>query len=383
MGPPWCVCSRGVEMARRVLWLSKGLGRGGAEQLLVEHAFAARHAPDLTFEAAYLLPWKDQLVGELEKLGIPCHCLEVSSEADLRWLGRLRRLVIETRADIVHAHSPLSASLARVWLRSLRPRPSFVYTEHNVASAYEPATRALNWSTYALNDAVIAVSDEVRMSVPSRFRSNVETIVHGIDVGAVREAASARDAVRAEFGVTDGQLLGVTVANLREGKGYPILLEAAQRVVGPRSPWRFIAAGQGPLEQELRERCERLGVAEQFRFLGYRSDARRLLAGADVFVLASLQEGLPVAVMEAMALGVPVVATRVGGLPEAVEDGVNGLLVPAADRNALADALRRVEDPALRERLAAGARDRGEQFSAEAATERINQIYRALPTRRR
>src|SRR3954447_8019441 len=262
----------------RVLWLTKGLGPGGAERLLVEQAHALRDVDGFEFEAAYLLPWKNHLVPELEALGVPTHCLGVENEADLRWLSRLRSLARRRDYAVVHAHSPLSASLARVMNRTLRPRAAFVYTEHNRWPSYHWATRAANASTFLLNDAVIAVSDDVRASIPAPLRTRVETVVHGIDVAAVRAEAQDRAAVRSEFGIGDDELLAVTIANLRHGKGYPVLLDAAAQLLWAGAPVRFLAVGQGPVGAELRARLEQLGLGDGFRVLGYRADARRILA---------------------------------------------------------------------------------------------------------
>src|SRR5436190_2760509 len=148
----------------RVLWLTKGLGPGGAERLLVEQARAVGDVDGFEFDAAYLLPWKNHLVPELEELGVRTHCLGVKTEADLRWLSRLRSLARRRGYDVIHAHSPLSASSARGMNRTLRPRVAFVYTEHNRWPSYHWATRTANASTFLLNDAAIAVSDDVRAS---------------------------------------------------------------------------------------------------------------------------------------------------------------------------------------------------------------------------
>ena len=189
-------------------------------------------------------------------------------------------------------------------------------------------TRIANQVTASLDDATVAVSEDVRTTM-GRRAEHTEVIAHGIDVDGVRSHLHERDAVRAELGIGDDELLAVTVANLREKKGYPVLLDAARRVVDAGAPVRFVAAGQGPLEAELRARITELDLGARFGLLGYVPNAARLVAGGDVFVLASQHEGLPLAVMEALALGVPVVATRVGGIPELVEDGTSGLLVPA------------------------------------------------------
>ncbi|HXY91644.1 MAG TPA: glycosyltransferase [Acidimicrobiia bacterium] len=361
----------------RVLWITKGLGPGGAERLLVEHA-AAGDQDRFRYEAAYLLPWKDHLVPELAERGVASRCLNVRNELDPRWLARLDRLLRDGGFDVVHLHSPSVAAGARVLVKA-RPasrRPRIVYTEHNRWPSYHPVTRAANRGTYRLNDAVLAVSDDVRDSVSPSLRSRVEVLVHGIDVPTVRAARTRRAEIRAELGVAPGTVLAVTIANLRAKKDYPGLLTAARLVLDRGVPVRFVAAGQGPDETDIRRRHRELGLGDEFRLLGYRADATDLVAAADVYVLASRHEGLPVSVMEALTLGVPVVATNVGGLREVVTDGSDGLLVEPGHPRALADAIGRVAtDAELRARLGGNADRDCARFSSARAVRRIEEIY--------
>ena len=170
-----------------------------------------------------------------------------------------------------------------------------------------------------------------------------------------------------------------TVANLRTEKGYDVLLSAARLVLERSDEVVFLSVGQGPLEQELLRRHDELGLGDRFRFLGFSEHALGLLAASDVFCLGSRQEGLPLAFMEATALGLPVVVTAVGGLPQFVEDGVNGLLVEPERPDRLATALTRVvDDTDLRTRLAAGSRALGERFDARRAVERQEAVYGEL-----
>jgi len=359
----------------RVLWLIKGLGPGGAERLLVEHATTGNRAR-CSYEAAYLLDWKQHLVPQLEAARVPTHCLGVRTERDPRWVYRLDRLLRRNRYDVVHAHSPLVAAVGRVVARALPKsrRPAFVYTEHNRWPSYKTLTRVANEATYGMNDHVFAVSADVRDSVKPKWRESVEVIVHGIDVPWVRSHLIQRELVRNELGMKPGEVLALTVANLRAAKNYPGLLDAARRVVDSGAPVRFVAAGQGPLEAEIRELHAQSGLGDHFTLLGYRDDATRLIAGADVFVLASDHEGLPVTVMEALTLGVPVVAPAVGGLREVVSPE-NGILVAPGDPQALADAIVRVTDPAVRGALADGAARTGLRFSSKDAVDRIDAVY--------
>jgi glycosyltransferase involved in cell wall biosynthesis len=243
---------------------------------------------------------------------------------------------------------------------------------------YHRATRAANRLTFPLNDWVVAVSNDVRETVDPRLRPRVEVLEHGIDLERVRSHRADREHVRAELGIADDEVLAVTVANLRPVKGYPLLMRAARRVIDATPNIRFVTAGQGVQEGELRTLCAEIGLGDRFAMLGYVPNAARLIAAADLFVLASEHEGMPVAVMEALALGVPVVATAVGGLREAVVPGENGFLVPPGDAVALADAMLRLGDPVERARLSAGALRSSERYSIGPAVARLEEIYRQV-----
>jgi glycosyltransferase involved in cell wall biosynthesis len=358
----------------RILWLIKGLGPGGAENLLVAAARTAGGTA-CAYEVAYLLEQKSHLVPALADAGVPAHCLHGGAPWDLRWVVRLRRLVASGRHDVVHAHSPFAASLARLALRTLRPsqRPKLVYTEHNTW-----LTRTINRVTYPLDDSRVFVSSDAYRSVPSRLRRG-EVIHHGIVLDDLLRNTGDRDETRAELGIPADTVVAITVANYRVEKAYPVLLEAASQVLARQRDVQFISVGQGPLEAEVHGLHERLGLGDGFRLLGRRSDVPRLLRAADLFVLSSDWEGLPVAVMEAMAAGLPVVATAVGGLPDVIVDGVNGRLVPPRQPDALAAAVGEVASNArLRTSLATAAAETGRGFDARVTSERLASTYRGL-----
>lgn len=361
----------------KVLWLTKGLGPGGAERLLLSFAQNADH-DRFELHAAYLLPWKDHLVADLETAGVTVHCVDSAKPWDVRWWWRLRRLIATIGIDVVHLHSPLVAAQARLVLRTLRRRrPRVVTTEHNVWSSHQLATRALNAGTIGLDDHVFAVSDQVRDSMSLRVRDRVEVLIHGVDVDAIASRRQERSAARSEHGLDDDDVVVVTVANLRANKDYPNLLQAARRLVADGVPVTFLAVGQGPLEDELAAMKDDLGLGHRFRFLGYQADPIRVLAAGDVFCLSSQYEGLPIALLEALAMGLPVVSTEVGGVPAVITDGVEGRLVPAGDAVALAAAIAELADPAVRGRLAGAAASRCADFSIVHAVERQQEIYDA------
>lgn len=362
--------------ALRVLWLTKGLGPGGAERLLV--ALARTIDRDrFSCTAAYLLPEKHHLVGELETAGVTAVCLEGAAEHDPRWAGRLRRLVVDEDFDVVHIHAPYPAAVARPVLHSLgRRRPAIVYTEHNSWDGYGRLTRWANALTYPLDDVRLAVSPAALASMPARFRRRTEVLIHGVDLGEVAAHAANRERVRAELGVSAGTVLIVTLANLRAHKDYPTLLEATRRALDAGAAIRVVAVGQGPLEADVRRLAERLGLGDAFQLLGYRADALDVLAAGDIFTLASKAEGYPVSLMEALALGQPVVATAVGGITDAVRSGVEGLTVPAGRPDLLGEALVQLAgDAASRRSFGEAARARGARFDIRRATARIEQLY--------
>jgi glycosyltransferase involved in cell wall biosynthesis len=374
-----------VGVTRRVLIVIKGLGRGGAEQLLVSGApYLDRQRYHYQF--AYLLPWKDSLVGELGRLGLPVHCLRGGRGAG--WVGRLRTLVRQSGVELIHAHSPVAAAAARVAAgRGTR----IVYTEHNVWSRYHPATYAANLLTFPRNDHVFAVSEVVRSSVryPGPLRAlpmpPVETLHHGLDPAAVAawggdgEAGGGAARVRAELGIPEGVPVVGNIANFKAAKDHATLLRAAAKVHGELPEVRFVLVGQGPLEPRARRLAAELGLDGTVVFAGFRTDAPRLATAFDVFTLSSTYEGLPIALIEAMALGRPAVVTGVGGTPEVVDDGAQGVVVPPRDPGALADGLLRLlGDTELRAKMGAMARERAFDFDIRKAVGRMEQVYAEL-----
>ena len=363
-----------------MLWLVKGLGPGGAERLLV---LSARHRDRGRFavRVGYLLPHKVALVAELEAEGVPCLCLGRARLADLRWLRTLRRSLVTEPVDVVHAHSPLAAVGARLVVRSLprRRRPKLVTTDHSLWSGHTRLTRWADAVTSGLDDAHFAVSEAVQASLPRWLRHRSEVVPHGVDVQQVRADGSDRARVREEQDLDPGALVVGTVANLRAVKAYPDLFAAATVVVARMPDVRFVTVGQGPLEEEIRCLHRELGLGDRVQLLGHRQDAVRVMGACDVFCLASHHEGLPVALMEALALGLPVVATAVGGITEMMDDGCEGLLVAPGRPDQLATALLEVlGDPSRRADMAAAAARRGDRLSIDGAVRRVEAVCAEL-----
>jgi glycosyltransferase involved in cell wall biosynthesis len=374
----------GTTRRPRVLLLIKCLGYGGAEQLLVD-VVANRDSDTFDYEVAYVLASENSLVPAVEASGITVHALGARGNGDPRWLPVLRRLLVAGDYDLVHFHLPYAAAFGRLVALTLPPsrRPMLVYTDHNMWDKTAFALRWINRAGIGRDSSLIAVSQSVGDALPAALRHRAQVVVHGVDQARIAELRSRRAHVRAEvhaeLSVPDGCLLALTVANLRTQKGYDVLLEAARRVLDDGVAVRFAAVGRGPQSDEVHALHESLGLGERFLLLGPRSDVLRLMAGADIFVLASRYEGLPVAIMEATSMGLPIVTTAVGEIPNFLTDGVDALVVAPGRADLLAGAIERlVADEALRSRIGLGALAHSEMFDVARAATQIESIYASL-----
>ncbi|MGA7098031.1 MAG: glycosyltransferase [Acidimicrobiia bacterium] len=318
----------------RILVLIKGLGIGGAERLIADAAsFWDRTRFD--YRVAFMLPHKDQLVAELEEQGIGVTSLGANEQRlTLGAIRRMRALFEEWKPDLVHAHLPSAGILARLFFRG-----PVVYTEHNIADSYRQPTRWLNRVTYGRNASVLAVSDAVAESLRGFPGPKPIVVPNGVSVN-VDDSDVAE--IRNELGLGPSEPLVVHVGNIRPHKGHSNLIAATAKMIAERPDVRVVSVGgekfPGDLER-VRAEAEAAGIGTNLEFMGRRPDALAFIAAADVFVNPADVEGLPVVILEALALGRPVVATDVGGVPSVVIDGVTGRLVPPRDPAALAGAM--------------------------------------------
>ncbi|HEX2294589.1 MAG TPA: glycosyltransferase family 4 protein [Actinomycetota bacterium] len=293
-------------------------------------------------------------------------------------VGMLRAIVAGGRYDVVHAHglrAGIDAALAA------RGRCPVLLTVHNLVHpevagrAKYLAYRRAESLAVGLTAHTFAVSADIARHLRKArvARGKVEVLYLGI--GDAPQVRRERAAVRAELGLAEDERLVVTASRLAPQKALPVMLEALAALPTPPV---LAVLGTGPQEEELRRAAATLGVADRIRWLGFRPDVADYIAAGDVFCLSSVWEGVPLAAQEAILLGVPVVATAVGGMPELVEDAVTGRLVPPRDPGALAAALRQVlESEALRKTFADGARaSLQHRFSTERMLARLGAEYR-------
>lgn len=376
-------------MPIQVCMVVNNLDVGGLEKVVLS---LLRHLPPEAVEPSLVcLSGPGRLFDELELP--PERRLVLDKLPELTLAERLRTPALVVRigrflrargVDVVHVHN--LAPLVYGGLAARLPgvaRPAVIYSEHN--QIYRAGARARRrFRRYVrLADLAVAVSHDLRRTLVDGLHVSppVRVLHNGIDPGAFTGADGP--AVRRELGARKGQFLVGTAVVLSEQKGICYLLHAARIVRAADPTVCFLVAGDGPLRAELESTAATLGLAETVRFLGYRRDVPRLIAALDAYVLPSLWEGLPLALLEALACGKPIVATHVGGNPEVVEDGENGLLVPPRDPEALARAvltLRR--DPALRERMQqANVQKFARSFSVESMVRGHVDLYREAAVR--
>ncbi len=357
----------------RLLLVVDSLEVGGAERHVVDLAvMLAREG----YEVMVASSVAGGLSEALGKANVPVRPLLdklVKRSVSVAFARELRRLIREERFDLVHAHIYASATAAAIAV--LGTGVPLVITEHTEALWQGRRERWASRRVYRRAEHIIAVSSAIRQRLIERDAVPPDriTIIHNAVIPAPDTSQSALPG-----DLREGPLVGV-VARLQPEKGVANFLRAAARVCTAVPDARFLVAGDGPLREELLDLAGRLGVGERVRFLGYRADARALVGLLDVLVVPSLTEGTPLIVLEAMAAGIPVVASAVGGIPDQIRHNKEGLLIPAGDPAALADALLELlQDPARARSLGEAALRRADsEFNHSTMVRRIEAVYHA------
>jgi len=361
----------------RVLYLSHAFAVGGAEEMVLN---LVRHLPPQYVPAVACIHEAGPIGLEIERTGVPFKVLGLKPGV-LRPFDvlRLRDFLYECQPDIVHTFL-LTGSLYGRFAAMMARVPVVIGTEVNVyekkRKLHALAERWLMRDT----DAVVASAESVRDFYIKQVKadpSKVEVIYNAVD-WAQLQATVSRAEMRASIDVPlDAPLLTI-IARLTEQKGHRILLDALVRSDLARA--HLLVVGDGPLRQSLESQAANLGLSARVRFVGARRDLGNILAATDVFVMPSFWEGLPLAMVLAMGAGVPVVATRVAGIPEVVQDGVTGLLVPPGDSGELGAALSRVvNDDTTRVLLGQAARAFvGPRFGVDGYVHSVTALYDRL-----
>ncbi|MEU7984233.1 glycosyltransferase [Streptosporangium canum] len=344
----------------------KTLDVGGAEVLLVERLLAT--APTgKRYTVVCQRASTHELAERLRSAGV--NVIDLGKDPrPSRLVPVIRRLA----PDVLNLHSPLPAALLRTASRFWRPRPVLISTVHNVR--YGTPTMLLDRATGWLDTRTVAVSPQVARAFTSWGARTLHTRIHGVSVARQRRWATEAARIRQEWGVPEHAFLIAHVANFRPEKNHGLLVAAAAKVIARDPRALFLLSGSGPLHGQVAKRVAGLGL-DGLRFLGHVPDAGRLIAASDLLVLSSFHEGLPVVVMEALAAGVPVVSTDVGGVSDLVTTGRNGLLTVPGDADALAEGILRAMRPETHASLRRGAAGSADLVDVKRTAEWFDRLY--------
>jgi glycosyltransferase involved in cell wall biosynthesis len=318
---------------------------------------------------------------------LPALTREVSPAKDLRALWQVFRLIKRERVTLVHTHTSKAGFLGRLaaWLARV---PVVVHTPHGhvfygyygrrLTALFVGLERLAAW----LTDRIVVLTErgiEEHLARGIGRREQFRVIPSGVDLERIRLSARPYEMARSRLGVDSETHLIVGLGRLEPVKGFQLLVKALPAILSGVPSARLLLVGEGSLRPALVNDARALGVADRLTFVGAQPEGATFLAAADLVVVPSLNEGMGRVLVEAMALGRPVVATRVGGIPAVVVDGETGRLVAPDDPAALARAVNELlKDPGLRQRMGEAGRRRAEQFSLTVMESRLLDLYRGL-----
>ena len=348
--------------------------RGGQQQA----AYLFEYMRKAKFHTALVCQPDSKFHEACLKRELPCIPLRIRGELD--WMAgfRIARLCRQTGFSILHLHSAhaLATGLwANFFFRSLKlvaVRRVDFHIQKNPFSYYKYRTRSLN--------RLVCISDAIRnILIEDGIPYNRLTTIHsGVDIHRF-DAIESDIQFKKNLGIPASHIVAGTVAALVNHKDYPTLIAAAKTVLSKNPSVTFIAVSDGPERDAIRNFAEISCPGNRFMFLGHREDIGNVLKNLDIFILASRQEGMGTSILDAQSVGLPIIATLAGGIPEIVADGMNGLLVRPGDPEALAEAvLRLAADKPLREKLGENGKAAVRKFDVRITIHQYISLYQKL-----
>jgi glycosyltransferase involved in cell wall biosynthesis len=382
----------------RILHVITRMEEGGAPRVLLSLLDGLDSGAFVQEVATGTAPESGDITEELERRGVVFHRISSmirrpAPVRDMTALTSLRRLMRRGEYDIIHTHTSKAGFLGRLAARTAGYRRVLYAPHGTVFSGYFPAWQteifaraerlAAGWCRRIITLSRAEVREFLERGVgePGQFR----VVPNGVDIEKLVRQKD-RETLRAALRWDEQDLVVISVGRLEPVKGHFTLIQAAPEIIETvsrsvkKSTVRFLLAGDGSMKERLAAESERLGISRHVHFAGHRDDVGAVLFTGDLFVMPSVNEGMGLAIVEAMACGLSVVASRVGGIPEVVEDGVSGVLVPPSDAVALAAACSELLlDPAARERMGdEGAKRARDRFDITTAVENTAAVYREL-----
>ncbi|HEQ98434.1 MAG TPA: glycosyltransferase [candidate division Zixibacteria bacterium] len=365
-----------------ILLYTETSGIGGAEKVLLD---LATNLDRELYEVYVVLHRSRWLHEQLDKNGIPVEIIPSRKSWDIRFIRNFMKHCRKIQADLIHSHlfgANLYAGLAGRMLRL--PVIATVHNEYIMPGSNVRHLRLKNFIIRNFAKKIVLVADYMKEDYIEKghySHARLKTIYNGIDLKD-RLSAEEKASARQELGFSKDDVLIGNVANFRAPKGHNYLIQAAARVVEriPHARFLLVGEGTGELRKDAEKQIESLGLMDNVLLLGFRTDVEDLLKVFDIFVLSSISEGLPLSIVEAMGAGLPIVATDVGGLPELVEKGRNGYLVPPRDPEKLAALLLELlGDDELRVSMGRASREIAEnKFSIDRMIGQYQDLYQEL-----
>ena len=369
----------------RLLWLIDSFNVGGAESLVLPFARRYDRKRYELFLCCLTSIGGNPIERELAAEGISVVNLEARSLRDVAAFRRLLSLIRDREIDLIHAHLTYASTWAALASRLTRvPSVATLHVAPPRRGAAAVRDRLMRFALNRWGSKVIMVSEALRSDYRDRgglSPSKVLVAHNGIEVDRFHgDRSIARGKIEREFDIPPGSDVIVTVSVLRPGKGIEVLLESVRAVRHQRPSALFLIIGEGEKRREWEALAAKLGVSEHVRWAGHRSDVAEILPGCDLLAHPTLADAFPTVLLEAMAAGLPVVASSVGGVPEIIEPGVNGQLVPPGDAGALAAAIIALLTVANSMRDSAR-RIANARFSTNAWLHRLDAVYESVGAR--
>lgn len=367
----------------KVLHLIKSLGRGGAEKLIPETA-QVHDQSRFEFHCLYFYYQEQNIVDELEAAGIQVHLIPSGNLGLFFQVQKVRDFVRENNFDILHAHLPWAGILARFVGQKLKI--PIVYTEHNTWERYNKVSYWGNRLTFKNQDVAIAVSNEVALSMQLNSiwdpykrggRLKVKVVQNGVNTEVFRKRGEEKPAFKKRLGIPDNSPVIGKVAVFRSQKRLWLWVEIAIRILKKYPNVHFLLVGDGEWKSRILRQIVDSGFKANFHLVGVQKEVIPYLNLMDIYLSSSEFEGLPIAMLEAMACEVPVVATRAGGIGEVIQHGKQGFLTEIDTWEELELYCENlILDPELREKMGKASRAQViENFSMKKMVQALEKIY--------
>ncbi len=377
------------ERRYNIVYMIDGLGMGGAERLMVP---ILKYLPRQHFNprvCVFQIRDGNPIAEQIAALGIPVDFLNIPFMRDVTALPRAAMYLKQAKADLVHGQLELGDIIGSLAAKLLRlPSVSTLHTmpAQNMSFKSKLHQEVEFFVLRHFCDTVISVSNEARqfyLDISTFSPSKLITIYNGIELASFHDVdrKAVGHEVRNEFGIPSDAKLILTVAVLRELKGIQFMIRALPGILSVFPNTYYLIVGDGSYKDELEREVDRIGTSgDRVIFAGHRDNVLHYMTASDLFVLPTLTEALPTVLAEAMSVRLPIIATTVGGIPEMIVDGHNGILVPAADIAALQNmVVNLLSNPKKRESLGDAGRDITEQkFNVQVQAKLLSELYLSL-----